>query len=132
MEWLFKRQADTPQLMTPEQRQAALDAITVPEAMRYNDWQTGSSSWITALRYNPIANYAQMRTKSKGKVYTFGGMTFVTFLTWFKSGSWGKFFNNYLKGKYTQWSSFQSVGEGIAANRARAAGISVLSELGMR
>lgn len=139
LSWLFSStpkagpqalQPDPVRLMTPDERQTLLGQRD-PAEMRYNDWQSGKSSWISALRYNPIAGYAQMRVK-KGKIYTFGGMTFGMFVTWFSDSSWGGFFNRYLKGKYTQWAGFQTLGMGIRAESNRASGMTILGELGMR
>lgn len=108
----------TPKLMTAEERRQVLDQAT-PEQMRYTEWQTGRSSWIAALRFNPVAQFAQMKVKRYGKVYTFGGMSFDIFLGWLRSGSWGKYFNTWLKGRYTQWAGFSTTGRGIRATRER-------------
>jgi len=118
----------TPRLLTPNERQALLSNAN-PEEMKYRDWQSGSSSWIAALRFNPVAGYAQMRVRRGGKIYTFGGMGFTTFRAWITAGSWGRFFNSYLKGRYTQWGGFMSVGAGILATAERARGNSVMREL---
>src|SRR5690349_14511811 len=82
----------TMRLMSPAQRQQALERIT-PEELKYGEWRGGHSSWIAALRYNPIAVYGQMRVKKGGKVYTFARMTFAEFKAWIDASSWGKHFN---------------------------------------
>lgn len=92
----------SPRLMTPSERKDWL-ARSKPEELRYGDWQSGSSSWISALRYNPIADFAQMRVKKGGKIYTFARMTFATFKQWFNDSSWGGYFNRNLKGRYSRY-----------------------------
>lgn len=126
-----------PALLTPEEREALLAGAT-PEEMRYFDFQSVSSSWIDALRFNPLIPNAQMRLKHGSRslanpsgVYTFGGMTFDTFIVWYQAGSKGKFFNANLLGRYTEWAGFPSVGRGGRAERERAGGRSVWDELGI-
>jgi hypothetical protein len=92
----------SPRLMTPEERRQALERV-IPESLKYGEWQSGSSSWIAALRYNPIADYAQMKVHRGGKVYTFARMSFEIFKAWFEAGSWGGFFNAALKGRYSRF-----------------------------
>lgn len=124
--------AGQPRPLSTDERKAILDGLSPGgEESKYMDWQHGSSSWITALRFNPLIPRAQMQTKS-GKVYSFGGMTFTVFKAWLASSSWGEYFNRHLKGKYTQWEEFVSVGKGIKAEQSRSFGTTVLKELGIK
>lgn len=120
--------------MSSEDRKKLMDSLSVKgqsEEWRYSDWQKVSSSWIDALRFNPLIPLAQMRVKG-GKVYSFGGMKFDVFKAWLLSGSKGAYFNAHLIGRYTQWEEFESVGKGIKATEQRLLGNSVLKELGIK
>ncbi len=43
-----------------------------------------------------------MMVRKGSKIYTFGGMAFATFYSWFNAPSKGKYFNKRLKGNYRQ------------------------------
>jgi len=115
-----------------QERQKKLDALSPgaqDESWAYREWQPVASSWIAALKYNPLGPTAYMRVKS-GKEYTFGEMDFATFKAWLLAPSKGKYFDKNLKGRYTI-SRFVSVGPGIKAETSRAFGTNVLKELGI-
>lgn len=71
-----------------------------PDAQAYGNWQTVNSSWIASLRYNRTGEFAQMMVRKRGRIYTFGGMLFATFYSWFNAPSKGRYFNKRLKGRY--------------------------------
>lgn len=95
-------QTISPRLMTPAERQQVLAAIG-PKESEYSRWQAAHSSWIANLRYNPVGVYGQMMVKRGNKVYTFAHMSFSTFKAWIESASKGKFFNQFLKGRYSRY-----------------------------
>lgn len=86
-------------LRGPEERQAEAKAAD-ERTQKYRWWMSGRSSWIDALRFNPTSDFAQMRVKKGAKIYTFARMTLVVFEAWYKAGSWGSYFNRFLKGRY--------------------------------
>lgn len=116
--------------MTQAQRSQKLDSPALPEESRFLDWQPVTSSFIVAIRFNPIMPAAQM--KIRGRVYTFGGMTFKMFKAWLLSPSKGVYFNKYLKGNYTEWKGYDSLGRGIKAELSRKKGMTPIDELRAR
>lgn len=106
-----------------QKRTQDIKDIDVPEEGRYMEWQPVTSSLVVALRYNPVARLAQAQFNN-GKTYTFGGMSFKTFKQWLDSSSKGKFFNDHLKGRYTQWQDAPATGQGILTTKLKALGFS--------
>ena len=116
----------------PGQLQATSEAVAAVKwpgieaqsAFEFMEWQYGSSSWIAALRYNPTIPMAQMKVKKPSQwnpsgVYTFGGMMEQEFRAWIGAGSWGKYFNAFLLGKFTQFAGSPHVGDGILSGKIR-------------
>lgn len=57
------------------------------------------SSWISDLTYNRPNKVLTMRL-STGRTYYIPGVTRRTFDNWARSGSKGRFFHNFIKGRY--------------------------------